>query len=130
MDLRPHHLLCIQKFVGKGYNYDFTEHMKYIVSVLKNNPKTSINLIDSCDELCLKCPNNQKGVCTSIEKVSFLDRGVIDICKFSFGDTISFDKALIKARDMILNTDKFDFLCSSCQWYSVCKNIHIQTFYG
>lgn len=32
MNFRPHHLLCIQKFTGHGYNADFTAHMKMIVS--------------------------------------------------------------------------------------------------
>ena len=38
MQLRPHHLLCIQKFTGHGYDEPFTQHMTSIVSALKSHP--------------------------------------------------------------------------------------------
>ena len=50
MNLRPHHLLCIQKFTGHGYNADFTAHMKTIVSELAENPQ--ITVAQGCDDLC------------------------------------------------------------------------------
>ena len=39
MYLRPHHLLCIQKFSGHGYHEDFTSHMQSIVTALAVNPE-------------------------------------------------------------------------------------------
>ena len=58
MNLRPHHLLCIQNFTGYGYNSDFTENMKLTVSELRENPDTKITFVRGCDDLCVKCPNN------------------------------------------------------------------------
>ena len=54
MNLRPHHLLCIQNFTGYGYNADFTENMKLTVSELRENPDTKIAFVRGCDDLCVK----------------------------------------------------------------------------
>ena len=80
MELRPHHLLCIQKFTGHGYDADFTQHMNYIVSELRRDPETQITIVQGCDDLCKACPNNINGVCSSLEKVAGMDSSVLDIC--------------------------------------------------
>ena len=48
MNLRPHHLLCIQKFTGHGYSADFTAHMTAVVSELAENPETAVTLAKGC----------------------------------------------------------------------------------
>ena len=36
--LRAHHGMCIAYFQGQGYSEIFTEHMKSIIKLLKENP--------------------------------------------------------------------------------------------
>ena len=48
MNLRPHHLLCIQKFTGHGHSADFTAHMTAVVSELAENPETAVTLAKGC----------------------------------------------------------------------------------
>ena len=36
MKIRPHHLLCIQKYTGHGYDAAFTAHMTALVSGLSD----------------------------------------------------------------------------------------------
>lgn len=55
--LRPHHLLCLQTFVGHGYSPDFTKHMTYVKSLLTADPNTAITLVAGPDDLCGHCPN-------------------------------------------------------------------------
>jgi len=38
MNLRPHHLLCIQKFTGHGYSPSFTAHMHALTASLRQSP--------------------------------------------------------------------------------------------
>ena len=66
MNIRPHHILCIQKFTGHGYNVEFTDHMKAVVSELKSNPETYITVREGCDDLCRMCPNREDEACTSL----------------------------------------------------------------
>ncbi|MGN1450793.1 MAG: DUF1284 domain-containing protein [Eubacteriales bacterium] len=125
MDLRPHHLLCIQKYTGHGYSPDFTAHMNSVVSELKKNPDTSITLTCGCDELCRRCPNNAGGVCSSSEKTAMFDAAVLGICSFSCGEKLSWSDASEKARRLIIKTEKFSKVCSSCQWFELCKSTEV-----
>lgn len=121
MNLRPHHLLCIQKFTGHGYNADFTAHMKAIVSALTENPKTPITVTQGCDDLCKMCPNNISGVCNSLEKVAFMDSAVLSSCSLTYGEKVLWTRAAEKARERIFETEKFNSICACCQWYELCR---------
>ena len=122
MNLRPHHLLCIQKFTGHGYNADFTAHMKSIVSELTVNPETQITVVHGCDDLCKMCPNNIGGVCTSLEKVTFMDSAVLSICDFAYGENVLWTEAAGKAREEIFETEEFHNICACCQWFALCRS--------
>lgn len=125
MNLRPHHLLCIQKFTGHGYNEDFTAEMKSIVSKLTENPKTQITVAQSCDDLCKICPNNISGVCTSDEKVALMDSAVLNICNFAYEENVPWIKAAGKVREQIFKTEQFYNICACCQWFELCRNTEV-----
>ena len=40
LHLRPHHLLCLQTFVGRGYSEEFVEHMTLVKKQLATDPRT------------------------------------------------------------------------------------------
>ena len=122
MYLRPHHLLCIQKFSGHGYHEDFTSHMQSIVTALAVNPETPITLVRGCDDLCKMCPHQISGVCTSLEKVAMMDSAVLRICSLAYGEKVLWAKAAGKARDRIFETEDFYNICACCQWFELCSN--------
>ena len=125
MKLRPHHMLCIQKFTGHGYNEAFTAHMTSIVSKLRNSSGNRITITQGCDDLCEKCPHNLDGVCASLDKVALMDSMVLDICGLSYGDKILWTESARKARERIFKTDQFEGICGSCQWFELCKNTEV-----
>ena len=55
--LRPHHLLCLQAFRGKGYSESFVKKMTEVHAMLRENPKLEIRLAEGADDLCAACPN-------------------------------------------------------------------------
>ena len=121
MNLRPHHLLCIQKFTGYGYNSEFTEYMKLVVSKLENYPDTQITLVNGCDDICIYCPNNVKGNCTSFEKVDLMDESVLGICGISYGQDVLWSDIAGKVRERIFKTQEFRNICHNCQWFLICE---------
>lgn len=125
MNLRPHHLLCIQKFTGHGYDENFTIHMTKIVSKLRDDPETEITVTRGCDDLCKVCPNNIGGVCTSLEKVTFMDGAVLDVCGLSYGDAVPWAVSSRAVRENIFETDKFNDICADCEWFELCKNTEV-----
>lgn len=125
MHLRPHHLLCIQKFTGHGYDADFTAHMKSVVSELKEKPNTPITIVQECDDLCKRCPNNENGICASLDKVAFMDSSVLGVCSLTYGERIPWITAALRARKQIFETEKFQTVCACCQWFELCKNTEV-----
>lgn len=125
MNLRPHHILCIQKFTGHGYNADFTTHMKSIVSELADDPKTKINVVHGCDALCEMCPNNICGVCTSLEKVDLIDNSVLNVCNIAYGETAPWTYFANKMRKQIFETVEFNNICTCCQWFELCRSTEV-----
>lgn len=121
MQLRPHHLLCIQKFTGHGYDEPFTQHMTSIVSALKSHPQTEITVTQGCDDLCQRCPNNHGGTCTSLEKVAGMDAAVLQHCGLTPEETAPWHELARKARQRILDTAVFQAICSNCQWVRLCQ---------
>ncbi len=122
MKLRPHHLLCIQKYTGSGYDEGFVSGMNRIVQRLKTEPDTEIELTDGEEEVCSACPHRTGGRCVSAEKVVPMDRGVLSACGFSFGQTDSWLSLAETAREKVLQTGRFERICANCQWIELCRN--------
>ena len=125
MKLRPHHLLCIQKFTGHGYDEEFTRHMTAVVRSLARSPETEIVVVQGCDELCCSCPNSFGGACTSLEKVAEMDSGVLNTCGINYGDSAAWAELMQTARERIFETEEFNNICSCCQWYRLCENTEV-----
>ncbi len=117
--LRPHHILCVQKYIGYGYNEEFTDHMDRISDSL--NRGGEIVLHEGCDDICSKCPHNREGRCISLEKVERMDGEVLKVCGFLYGDRIDWNKAGPIAREKIFETGEFSRICGDCQWYEICR---------
>lgn len=126
MNLRPHHALCIQKFTGHGYDENFTAHMTAVVSELAKNPQAQITVTKGCDKLCGMCPNNVSGVCTSLDKVNYMDSAVLEICGIDYGQNIPWTDLAKSARKRIFDTDEFYRVCASCQWFGLCTNTEVE----
>ncbi|MDE6832983.1 MAG: DUF1284 domain-containing protein [Ruminococcus sp.] len=109
--IRPHHALCINFFIGKGYSNDFTENMNHVIENLHNNPLTEITI--GKDMICSKCP------CTDCqEKAVSYDRKVIDFCGIS--GNMSWNDLKKVVHEKIISTGKLHEICGDCQWFYIC----------
>ena len=59
LDIRLHHLLCMQAYIGKEYSEEFVENMNFVVNNLKTDKTQTIKIVDTTNDICLKCPNNK-----------------------------------------------------------------------
>lgn len=118
--LRPHHGICIQNFIGKGYNKEFINNMWTIINKLESNHDCIIHLVSNNDVLCNHCPHNN-GECDSIEKVRSLDELCLKMCGLSAGSYIKWSTFQHIVNKQILTTDAFDNVCGKCEWFNLCK---------
>ena len=114
--LRPHHGLCIKKFVGKGYSDRFIANMKQIIQRLEKEP---IQLILKEDEVCAYCPHH-KGECETKDKVMRYDRGCLESCGLEEGVVLDFSEYSALIEEKLHKTGQWKVLCSDCEWYSLC----------
>lgn len=121
MKLRPHHLLCVRKYTGSGYDEAFTAGMDALVRRLRACPDTPVTLAEGRDDLCAACPHMAGGRCDSEEKVNRLDRGVLEACGFSAGETRSWSALARTAGEQVLETDMFEKVCGDCEWFDLCR---------
>ncbi len=117
--IRPHHGLCTYFFKGDGYSDAFVENMTLVLAKLKGNP--IVTLVSDEDVICAACPNNDHHTCTSIEKVSRYDTGVLTALGLSFGDNIPFQDFQMKIKQEIIEQDKLSTICGDCEWFPICK---------
>lgn len=120
INLRPHHLLCIQKYSGHGYDEAFTERMDETVQLLKAEPETEIMIVEGGDWLCSACPNYDGTSCLTDEKAQTMDRKVLRICDVAYGEKGSWALLAAKAAD-IFRTKAHEDICGTCEWFSLCR---------
>lgn len=124
MRLRPHHLLCTQSYSGKGYNDAFVENMNRITERLRNEDKTSVEIVFSDDDLCACCPNLQKdGFCRDNEKVTSYDKKVTGYFHIE-EKTYTYQDITREIRRRMTPEILAD-ICKDCEWYpiSACKRV-------
>ena len=122
--LRPHHLLCIQKFIGRGYDENFTRYMAFLAAGLQAAPETPVILVAGADDLCARCPHLTDGGCDAREKVNALDEAVLSLCGLSYGKRAPWAELSRAARERVLDAPAFERVCAACEWFGLCSKHH------
>jgi uncharacterized protein len=130
---RPHHIICTLCFCGKGYNDEFIQNFKTIqqkINLTDHNHNTAIQIVDCCDDICAKCPENQDKLCNHESEVIKIDIAYLKLLQLKVGQVIAFDDLKVKAKKL-LTMDNFQSACKECSWYplDICTPI-IQKLIG
>jgi len=117
LKLRPHHLLCVQAYIGKGYSQEFVKNMNQVVKQLQEDPHQKIQLVDDLDRICSQCPNKIGNMeCVSNQKVKALDQKTL-VTLGIIPKEYTYDFLLQRLQEK-LNKETFKHICSECEWYS------------
>ena len=106
LHLRPHHLLCLQTFVGRGYSEEFVEHMALVKRQLTADPHTS-NCVD--------------GRCTSENPALFdqLVKEKLRACN-QYPDTGSLRGI---PDELHITENLLAACCPGCEWLELCYTV-------
>jgi len=118
--LRPHHLLCMQGFRGKGYSQEFVENMTIIVNKLKNDMNEEIVLIEKMDDICNFCPKMDKLSlqCETEKHIRELDQSVMNLLEIKYNEKYTMGKIVDILKKAITRSD-FNKICENCSWKSL-----------
>ncbi len=116
MLIRPHHLLCVGSFQGKGYSPEFTAHMTAVIAMLQE--QTAVTLICACDAICEACPNRCGEHCDAEEKVQRYDRAVLQYCGLQENESLPWGMLQSIAKQHAV--PHLQEICAGCHWYAIC----------
>ena len=127
--LRPHHLLCLQSFVGHGYSEEFVQQMSVVKQQLTDSPDTPVKIVRGADMLCRHCPNCKMGTCTS-DKPEIFDQLVLNILarspQYRTADGLSATPELTVygiPESLTMSQELIETCCPGCEWEYLCRRI-------
>lgn len=119
--IRPHHMLCLQFFEGKGYSKEFVENMIKIHGKLKEeNPQ--IEIVAGADCICENCPNRCGDVCENEESVLKHDKRVYEKVRDIIGTETDWDTITKAIKKNIIEPGLIKEVCAECIWSDICYN--------
>ncbi len=121
--LRAHHLLCLLGFQGIGYTADFIRNFQKVKRLVEQHPGLTIEVVDSCDVICVACPNMQDGECFRSgrkynEKVKCIDHRVTERLGIKPGDRFKARELYALVKEKIMPDDIKD-ICQGCDWLNL-----------
>ena len=123
LKIRPHHMLCMKAYIGKGYSDDFNENMKKIIQELTDEDQ-SVEVVFGLDDICIKCPYNiENKVCKTEKKVQNIDYKIRQY--FEINEEIYSFKELKNKIYLSITESEVDDICGNCEWYNDtnCKEL-------
>jgi hypothetical protein len=121
--LRAHHLLCLLGFQGIGYTAGFIRNFHKVKRLVEQHPDLVVEVVDSCDVICVACPNMQDGKCFKTglkynEKVKCIDGRVMERLGIRPGDRFKARELYALVKEKIRPGDIKD-ICQGCDWLNL-----------
>lgn len=131
--LRPHHLLCMLTYVGKGYTSGFVENYDRVAARL--NAGEDIELVEGADDICegLLCESHAH--CFNVGSVQRDETARSSVSAF-LGETLTAGSGLKATPDFLAKmrgafaTGDIRQACRGCQWIRLCDRIAASGFAG
>ncbi|MDQ0349554.1 DUF1284 domain-containing protein [Ancylobacter vacuolatus] len=131
--LRPHHLLCLLTFVGKGYTPAFTAQYRRIVARL--NEGEAVELVEGPDDICAPMLGESDHHCRNAS-VALRDTQARAVLAGLLGHPLEPGRAIALTEARVGRMRRafaeggIRAACAGCQWSDFCTQIAGQGFAG
>ncbi|MFD1745589.1 DUF1284 domain-containing protein [Rhizobium helianthi] len=125
--LRPHHLLCMLTFVGKGYTPSFTQN--YVVIIRRLGQGEDILLVDGPDDICaplladIAIPHCHSDSVASRDTQALLDIACLLGVPHRLGDFIRLNADLLRRLRTAFAMKQVRNACQGCEWAGLCDSV-------
>ena len=131
--LRPHHLLCILTYVGKGYSPAFTVNMTRIAERLTSGEM--IEIVEGPDDICSPLldeldPHCNRASVTLRDRAAADDIGPVLNLNIQAGTRLTLgDGVVSRLRDSFASIG-IRQACGGCEWRELCGSIAASGYQG
>lgn len=127
--LRPHHLLCLLTYAGKGYSPAFTDNFDDIIERLRAGEPIAV--VEGPDDICQPIAREPDTHCLR-DSVTVRDRqatrDLAALLHVSPGDLTALpDLATLREA---FATGRTRGACRGCEWFDLCSGIAADGFAG
>ncbi len=121
LNLRGHHLICLNFFKGEGYNELFVKNLEEILGKIE---KENIKIIEGFDDVCKSCPYLKEGRCEyeegAEEKIRKQDKTALNLLNIREGEIITWEEIRNKLSEVF--SQWYETYCYACDWLKVCES--------
>jgi hypothetical protein len=127
--LRPHHLMCILTYVGRGYTPSFVRNLDRVIERIRSGAE--ILLVDEPDDICAAFDSDERHC--ERPSVTERDRAAVQALAGSFGERLDAG-APFSLSATTLGEMRGEYLrtreqtCGGCEWYELCGTIASNAF--
>lgn len=131
--LRPHHLLCMLTFVGKGYSPAFVTNYRRLAGRLSAGE--TIEIVSGPDDICAPLLSDEAAHCFGVSVAGRDAAALEDIAgllgrEVEIGMAIAPDPALFKKLRDAFSAGVTRSACAGCEWSSLCDRIAGEDYSG
>lgn len=129
--LRPHHLMCILTYVGRGYTPAFVQNMNQIVEGIRQG--TDVCLVCGPDDICASLPDEDRhcarpSVTERDQSATLAIRRILGVNMEGSASVLLPTETLSRLRDEYLQVR--EQTCCGCEWYDLCGAVASRDFLG
>ena len=106
----------MQGFQGHGYNQEFIDNMSAIVSTLRSEPDTIVEIVDRCDDICAPCPRKKNDICNRKA-----DKKVLKRLKIKPGTRMKIGEGFEVVNATFRHKKDLKRSCGRCEWHDRCR---------
>lgn len=131
--LRPHHLLCILTYAGKGYSPAFVANYDAIAARICAGE--AVLIISGPDDVCAPLLGEADAHCfnasvTERDRLAARDVGALLGQVVEEGAVLTLDAARLKQMREAFATHAIRSACPGCEWHDLCSGIAARAFDG
>ena len=131
--LRPHHLLCLLTYVGKGYSAAFTANYDAIAARIGDGE--DVLIVAGPDDICAPLLNDAEPHChrdsvIERDRLALRDLGELLAVPPRLGESVVLEPVLLKQLRAAFATGRTRAACVGCEWHGLCTSISARGYAG
>ncbi|MCR9194427.1 MAG: DUF1284 domain-containing protein [Hyphomonas sp.] len=131
--LRPHHLLCVLTYMGRGYSPAFTGNLTKIAGRLAAGE--AVDIVTGPDDICAPMldghdPHCHRDSVTNRDHAAARELSPLLGCEIQTGTSLVLNTNIIDRLRVAFASNQIRSACAGCEWESLCSSVAVGGFDG